>query len=111
MTAFEDLMLRWKDSDVDFFVPQLAAVLMTKGVPSRNEHVSGEWKQIGGVTMGPAGVLYTCAYWPGTIVRSTREVISVRVGNWLALFTGYLSRCDAAQVQLQCFSVKLSISI
>lgn len=33
-------MLRWKDSDVEFFVPQLAAVLMSKGVPSRNVHVS-----------------------------------------------------------------------
>ena len=33
-------MLRWEDSDVDFFVPQLAAVLMSKGVPSRNVHVS-----------------------------------------------------------------------
>lgn len=33
-------MLRWKDSDVEFFVPQLAAVLMSKGVPSRNVYVS-----------------------------------------------------------------------
>ena len=32
--------MRWKDSDVEFFVPQLAAVLMSKGVPSRNVHVS-----------------------------------------------------------------------
>lgn len=40
MTAFEELMMRWKDSDVEFFVPQLAAVLMSKGVPSRNVHVS-----------------------------------------------------------------------
>lgn len=40
LTAFEELMLRWKDSDVEFFVPQLAAVLMSKGVPSRNVHVS-----------------------------------------------------------------------
>ena len=39
-------MFRWEDSDVDFFVPQLAAVLMSKGVPSRNVHVScgkGGW--------------------------------------------------------------------
>ena len=33
-------MLRWEDSEVDFFVPQLAAVLMSKGVPSRNVYVS-----------------------------------------------------------------------
>lgn len=45
LTAFEDLMLRWKDADVDFFVPQLAAVLMTKGVPSRNVHVSGKGQE------------------------------------------------------------------
>lgn len=40
LSAFEELMLRWKDSEVEFFVPQLAAVLMSKGVPSRNVHVS-----------------------------------------------------------------------
>ncbi|CAM9548682.1 unnamed protein product [Ectocarpus fasciculatus] len=40
LTAFEELMLRWKDSDVEFFVPQLAAVLMSKGVPSRNVHIT-----------------------------------------------------------------------
>lgn len=39
LTAFEELMLRWKDSEVDFFVPQLAAVLMSQGVPSKNIHV------------------------------------------------------------------------
>lgn len=42
LAAFEELMARWKDSDIDFFVPQLAAVLMSKGTPSRNVHVSKE---------------------------------------------------------------------
>ncbi|CAM9270827.1 unnamed protein product [Ascophyllum nodosum] len=40
ISAFEDLMLRWEDSEVDFFVPQLAAVLMSKGVPSRNVYIT-----------------------------------------------------------------------
>lgn len=40
-------MLRWKDSDVEFFVPQLAAVLMSKGVPSRNVHVSVHVRVLG----------------------------------------------------------------
>lgn len=47
MSAFEELMMRWKDSDVEFFVPQLAAVLMSKGVPSRNVHVSFFVKRAG----------------------------------------------------------------
>lgn len=48
LAAFEELMTRWKDSDIDFFVPQLAAVLMSKGTPSRNVHVSEEACSKGG---------------------------------------------------------------
>lgn len=32
-------MLKWKADDVEFFVPQLTAMLMTRGFPSRNVHV------------------------------------------------------------------------
>lgn len=50
LESFEELMGRWEDSDVEFFVPQLAAVLLTKGVPSRNVHVSQAREQGGGDT-------------------------------------------------------------
>lgn len=48
LRKFEDMMLHWEESDVDFFVPQLAAILMTKGFPSRNVHVSARLAMRGG---------------------------------------------------------------
>lgn len=40
LKTFEDLMHGWKGHEVEFFVPQLAAVLVTSGSQSRNMHVS-----------------------------------------------------------------------
>lgn len=61
-------MLHWTESDVEFFVPQLAAVLMSKGVPSRNVHVR---------LATPATLFFS---FPAGMVRKRRRLTGTRGG-------------------------------